>query len=125
MEKCFYVGVGGCIGSICRYLLGLAFLSVSAMFPVNTLLINLLGSAVIGAISEFSPKITPLNPNLLLFLTTGICGGFTTFSTFSLETVNLLEKGRMVAGLGYAAASVVLCLIGVIMGKSLIRLMAG
>lgn len=122
MLKCFYVGLGGCIGSVCRYLVGLALAPISILFPVSTLLINFSGSFLIGIISELSLQTTLLHPDLTLLLTTGICGGFTTFSTFSLETSRLLEDGRMNAGIGYAAASVLLCLIGVTMGRGLIRI---
>lgn len=122
MLKCFYVGLGGCIGSVCRYLVGLALAPISILFPVSTLLINFSGSFLIGIISELSLQTTLLHPDLTLLLTTGICGGFTTFSTFSLETSRLLEDGRMSAGIGYAAASVLLCLIGVTMGRGLIRI---
>lgn len=122
MLKCFYVGLGGCVGSVCRYLVGLALAPISILFPVSTLLINLSGSFLIGVISELSLQTTLLHPDLTLFLTTGICGGFTTFSTFSLETSRLLEDGRTIAGIVYAAASVLLCLIGVTLGRELIRL---
>lgn len=121
MLKCLYVGLGGFIGSIGRYLVGLAFFSISSIFPFSTLLINFIGSFIIGIISEFSIKIAPVNPNLLLFLTVGICGGFTTFSTFSFETISLFEKSKILLGIGYVLISVVSCLSGVILGKFVIR----
>ena len=124
MLKCLLVGLGGFIGAICRYLTGLAFSPLATAFPISTLLINFAGAFVIGVITEFSSKIIPIPSALLLFLTTGICGGFTTFSTFSLETVNLFEKGKIVVGFAYAVTSVVLCLTGVLLGKLLIRLFA-
>ncbi len=124
MLKCLYVGLGGFIGSIGRYLIGLAFIPIAANFPFGTLLINFAGSFVIGIINEFSVKITPVNPKLLLFLTVGICGGFTTFSTFSLETINLFEKSKVWLGAGYVVASVISCLAGVILGKFIIRYFA-
>ena len=124
MLKCLYVGVGGFFGAICRYLIGVAFSSVTMSFPISTLIINFVGAVVIGSITEFSAKITPINPNLMLFLTVGICGGFTTFSTFSLETLNLIEKGKVFIGVGYAVASLVLCIIGVFIGKSIVRVFA-
>ena len=124
MLKCLYVGLGGFIGSVCRYLLGIVFVCESSAFPVKTLLINISGSLIIGLISEFSLKISPINADLMLFLTVGVCGGFTTFSTFSLETVNLFEKGKTLLGIEYAAASLLLCIIGVMLGKAIIRTFA-
>ncbi|MDF2566561.1 MAG: crcB protein [Oscillospiraceae bacterium] len=124
MIKCIFIGLGGFIGSICRYLVGLAFLTASSAFPISTLIINFVGSFIIGIITEFSIKIVPINTNLLAFLTIGICGGFTTFSTFSLETINLFEKGKLALGFAYALSSVVLCLTAVIAGKCLIRYIA-
>lgn len=121
MLKCLYVGLGGFIGSIGRYLVGLAFIPIASNFPFSTLLINFAGSLVIGMVGEFSIKIAPLKPDLLLFLTIGICGGFTTFSTFSLETINLLEKSKVLLGIGYVVVSVISCLSGVILGKFIIR----
>ena len=118
------VGIGGGLGAVGRYALGQALSPVSQSFPFATLLINFIGALIIGLITEFSQRFVPLPPNLLLFLTTGMCGGFTTFSTFSLETINLFEKGRIWAGFVYAAASVVLCAVGVLTGKGLIRLLA-
>lgn len=118
------VGIGGGLGAVGRYALGHALSPVSASFPFATLLINFIGAVVIGLITELSQRLIPLPPSLFLFLTTGICGGFTTFSTFSLETIHLFEKGRLWTGLGYTAASVVLCAAGVLAGKGLIRLFA-
>lgn len=124
MLKCLYVGLGGFIGAICRYLLGLALISVSMVFPFNTLLINVLGSLAIGIISELARSWGQISANLLLFLTVGICGGFTTFSTFSIESVDLLEKGKALLGIGYIVFSIILCLAGVLLGKTIVRAFA-
>ena len=124
MLKCLFVGLGGFVGAVCRYLVGTAFSALTLTFPLATLLINFVGAVIIGIITEFSSKIVPINSNLLLFLTVGVCGGFTTFSTFSLETVNLFEKGKISLGVMYVFASIILCLIGVFLGKSIIRAFA-
>ena len=114
--SCLLVGLGGGLGAIARYLMGL--IPVPVDFPAMTLLINVLGAAVIGGVSALAGAL-PLDPRAVLFLKTGVCGGFTTFSTFSLETVGLLEERRYLAGGGYALLSVALCLAGVVLGRAL------
>lgn len=113
------VGLGGFVGAVARYLLGL--ITVGEGFPVMTLLINIVGAIAIGVVFEVANGGTGLAPGIVLFLKTGVCGGFTTFSAFSLESVNLLEQGRYGAGALYIVASVVLCLVGVVCGRTLVR----
>lgn len=116
MINVLFVGLGGFIGASLRYLAGNIF-SFSSDFPFVTLMINLVGSFLIGFISSVAGNSGYISKDLQLFLQTGICGGFTTFSTFSLETVNLIECGRVVfAGL-YVLFSVILCIVGVLAGK--------
>ena len=114
--SCLLVGLGGGLGAVARYLMGL--IPVPVDFPAMTLLINVLGAAVIGGVSALAGAL-PLDPRAVLFLKTGACGGVTTFSTFSLETVGLLEERRYLAGGGYALLSVALCLAGVVLGRAL------
>ena len=122
MIKVLLVALGGAIGSVFRYLIGAATLAVfSKSFPVGTLLVNIVGALIIGVVSEFAYKVTPIHSSLYVFMTIGILGGFTTFSSFSLESVNMLEAGRIAAGTMYILASVVLSLGGVLLGKMLIR----
>ena len=85
MVKCLLVGVGGGIGAILRYLIGLIPVGAQNNFPIKTLLINVIGAFVIGLISVLAEKYQ-VSPLLVLTLKTGVCGGFTTFSTFALET---------------------------------------
>ena len=80
---------------------------------------SFLGAVVIGAVAQAAGQL-PMSKSAVLFLKTGLCGGFTTFSTFSLETVELLEQGRWAAGGGYILASVGLCLAGVLLGRALV-----
>jgi CrcB protein len=86
------VGLGGMIGSVLRYLA--ALLIKNPVFPVSTFIVNFAGSFVIGAIMGISLKNQWFNQNWRIFLATGVCGGFTTFSTFSLECVQLLQQQR-------------------------------
>ncbi|MCX7614233.1 MAG: fluoride efflux transporter CrcB [Clostridiales bacterium] len=125
MVNCILVGLGGFIGAVLRYLVNIGFSDIAKDFPIVTMFINFTGAIAIGMVTEFSSKITPIHPNLLLFLTVGIFGGYTTFSTFSLETVNLIEKGKLFLGLEYASVSVLLCVTGVYLGKYAIRFFAG
>ena len=100
MLDCLAVALGGAIGSVLRYLIGLIPLKEQALFPIKTFAINVLGCFVIGLIAALSLKSSNLNPRLVLFLKVGICGGFTTFSTFALESSNLLKNGHPgIAGL--------------------------
>lgn len=85
MLNCLAVGAGGFVGAVLRYLVSMIPLDKTGAFPVNTLLINILGAFAIGAITALGAKTAGLDPRLTLLLKTGICGGFTTFSTFALE----------------------------------------
>ncbi len=111
------VGLGGFIGAILRHALNL--IPVSSDFPVMTFLINFIGSVAIGVVFEISTIWSGLSDNSVLFLKTGLCGGFTTFSTFSLETMLLLEQGKYLTGAAYACGSVLVCLGGVVCGRLL------
>lgn len=109
------VGAGGFCGAIARYLLGL--LPYQGQFPLITFVINFTGAVVEAA--SIRPGMLP--PNAVLFLKTGLCGGFTTFSTFSLETLGLLERGEYAIGGAYALGSLAACVLGVVAGKMLVR----
>ena len=107
MLNCLVVALGGGIGACLRYLIGLIPLKESFTFPVKTLFINLLGCFVIGLIAAIAAKTTSLSPRTVLFIKTGLCGGFTTFSTFALETETLLKTGHIGLAVLYVALSVV------------------
>ncbi len=106
MTALFWVGLGGCIGSCARYLLSnLISASTSSSFPWATFTINVVGSFVIGIVYALSAR-SVLSFELRLFLATGICGGFTTFSTFSAETLILVRDGALFPAFLYVAGSV-------------------
>ncbi|MEP6711966.1 MAG: fluoride efflux transporter CrcB [Ferruginibacter sp.] len=104
LKNYLLVGVGGGLGAMLRYLVYLSFRNTN--FPYATLLINIAGSFIIGLVLGLSLKEINFSSNLKLFLATGICGGFTTFSAFSIENVDLLQAGRFNAAFFYIAASV-------------------
>ena len=111
---------GGALGAMGRY--GLGLIPLGGELPLMTLLINFLGSVAIGAIVETSELAAgALSREAVLFLKVGLCGGFTTFSTFSLETLELIEGGQYAIAGAYALVSVVLCVAGVLVGKVLAR----
>lgn len=126
MNAYLAVAAGGAIGSVARYgLSGAVAQLVGAAFPWGTLLINVLGSVVIGAVAAVPDGRLGLSPDLRLFLMTGICGGFTTFSAFSLQALELLKLGQSGAALGYVLASVAMCIVGCWLGFLAGSAMAG
>lgn len=121
MDKFLWIGLGGAIGSIFRYTLSL--LPIKSSFPILTLITNLLGAFIIGVVVGLFEK-QYLSSQIHLFLKTGLCGGFTTFSTFSLETLTLLENDMIFIAIVYALISVVGCIMGVYLGKMIIGIRA-
>jgi len=116
------VGVGSFIGGSLRYLIAqLVQSKFLTGFPFGTLTVNIVGCFVIGLVFGMSDRIN-LSPEWRLFLATGICGGFTTFSAFSLETMQLLRDGQLFYGLLYVAASILIGLLAVYLGMTLLKL---
>jgi CrcB protein len=93
-------------------------------FPYGTLFINIVGSFVMGLTAEYFALKAGLPQHLRLFLTTGIYGGFTTFSAFSLETVLLYERGDLAGAIIYVAASVILSVAALFAGLAIVRAVA-
>ncbi len=120
MLNCLAVGLGGFMGAVGRYWLGLLPVS-SGGFPLMTLLINVLGSLAIGLLVGLMERGSGLSQYLILFLKVGVCGGFTTYSTFALETCTLLSGGRVIMALTYVAASLLLGLGAVFLGQFLLK----
>lgn len=102
-----FVALGGALGSVLRYFLSLVIPKVAG-FPWPTFVVNVLGCLCIGIFSGLFLKCDSLSPNLKLFLVTGFCGGFTTFSTFANENLALLQSGKFGMFIAYALASFVL-----------------
>lgn len=113
----WYVAIGSAFGGMARYLLG-GWIQQRAgtFFPVQTLIINVTGSFLLGFLQRYGLDSSGLSPEVRAMLTIGFCGGYTTFSTFSLETVRLIESGDSMRALLYTGLSVVLSVAGVVLG---------
>ena len=117
-----YVALGSAIGGVSRYLLGgLVQRMLDTTFPAGTLLVNVTGSFLLGAIIRYALETPSLTPEVRAFLTIGVCGGYTTFSTFSYETMALLKDGEWARAGVYITASVILSLIATFTGFALAR----
>ncbi|GAE11540.1 fluoride efflux transporter CrcB [Yersinia pseudotuberculosis] len=89
------VFIGGGVGSMARWLVSLKLNSASAHLPVGTLIVNLVGAFIIGLTLALFSRMTHIDPVWKLLITTGFCGGLTTFSTFSVEVVYLIQEGKL------------------------------
>jgi CrcB protein len=118
-----FVALGGAIGSVLRYLISFSMsLRIGAGFPWATFLINVAGSFLIGMVAEIAlQRASWIGPELRLFLAVGVLGGFTTFSTFSLELVGLIGQRAPALAVVYAAGSVLLGLAAAFSGLLLAR----
>ena len=114
--------IGGGIGSMLRYVCWLLF--SSKYFPYATLAVNIVGSFVIGIVIALSLKNQALTDNWKLFIATGICGGFTTFSAFAMENMQLLQNGKYTLAFTYILLSVVAGITAAWLGFKLITLNA-
>jgi CrcB protein len=125
MNPFVLVAAGGALGSVARYWLALLVLRATGSgFPWGTVLINITGSFVIGyfAIVSAAGGRMPAPESARAFVIAGLCGGFTTFSAFSLQTIELLRAGQGMRALANVAASVTLCLLATALGIRLAQL---
>jgi len=117
MRLVWYVALGGAFGSAARYLIGLAVQSRStAHFPVGTLVVNFSGCLLLGFLLSYALEPPAVSPEVRALLTTGLCGGYTTFSTFGYETVVLLQQGNWRRAALYILLSVAGSLMGIFIG---------
>ena len=120
-----YVGVGGFLGSCLRYVLAVFFRNLGVAFPLGTLVSNVIAGLLIGFIIGMERQTGLISPQIKLFLNTGLLGGLSTFSTFSLETVELFSSQRYANGVLNAFLNISLSLCGVVLGmivaKSIFR----
>ncbi|MBP6432466.1 MAG: fluoride efflux transporter CrcB [Ferruginibacter sp.] len=118
LKNILWIGLGGALGSIARY--SVSLLVPSKSFPYSTFLVNIIGCLAIGIFMALSLKNQTTFNNYKLFLTTGLCGGFTTFSAFAIENVQLFENGKPLIALCYIALSIVLGIAAAYIGYKLI-----
>jgi CrcB protein len=115
----FWIALGSALGGVARYacqVLGARMIGDS--FPWGTLIVNIVGCSFIGFFATFTGTDgrVVIGPPIRQFVMVGICGGFTTFSSFSLETLNLARDGQWMKVAGYVSGSLVFCLLGVFLG---------
>lgn len=108
------VGLGGFLGSICRYLISQNISKESGPFPLSTFVVNILGSLLIGVFYGLSQE--KISEDIRLFATVGFCGGFTTFSAFALENLKLLQSGNYFSFFAYILLSTTICITAVLLG---------
>lgn len=119
------IALGGAVGSLLRYLVGQAVQRTSATgFPIGTMFVNVSGCFLIGILVRQFMNMQ-LTPELRALLIVGFCGGFTTFSTFSAETIGLIEGGEYGRASVYVILSVGLCLLATVAGMTAMRMVAG
>lgn len=124
IKNIFIIGTGGFIGSVARYFLSGLNLSIDYLsIPFGTLLVNITGSFIIGFLTGISERSTILTNEWRLFLMVGLCGGFTTFSSFTNENLMLLHNGQFLSILLYTGLSIFLGFIAVFFGYALTNLL--
>ncbi|EGT0014136.1 fluoride efflux transporter CrcB [Clostridium perfringens] len=117
-------GLGGFLGASLRYIISIfAAKNFGGTFPYGTLIANILGALLIGFIMEFSMDSVLISSNMKLFLTTGIMGGLTTFSTFSYETVSMLTSGNITLGIENITLNLGCSLLFVVIGQKLAKIL--
>ncbi len=121
LTTCLLVMAGGALGTLARYLISLVALPISQSLPWGTIIINIVGSFIIGLFGTLTLAHGryPVSENVRLFVMIGICGGFTTFSSFSLQTLDLLRNGAIVRAGINVVGSVVLCVLAVALGYTI------
>jgi len=122
MREAILVGLGGVAGCLARYWLGGWVQRLAGLdFPLGTLSVNFLGCFVIGAVLTLSLERGAIGGQARLLLTSGFCGGFTTMSSFSYETLALMADGRPGMALGYVGATIAGSLLAVLLGQLAVR----
>ncbi len=122
LKSLLLVGSGGFIGSALRYLVQVnAEKILNSTFPLGTMIVNITGSFVIGVVYAFAEKGNLMSPEWRIFLAVGICGGFTTFSTFTMDNLNLMKDNSLIQLLFYTGGSLFIGILAVYLGILITR----
>ena len=125
MQAFLLVGIGGALGAMGRYGITVALGALSGSFPAATFLVNMAGSIAMGLLVGLLAKLLPpYHDEIQLLVGVGILGGFTTFSSFSLDAVGLIARGSHVLAAAYVAGSVLLSIAGLAFGLWIVRVLA-
>ena len=125
LRQILLVAVGGAVGSVARHLVGVVSLRLfGPAFPFGTLIVNLVGAFVMGVFVELLARRFGASNDLRLLIATGVLGGFTTFSSFALDTAVLWERGEVISSFVYVATTLVLGLAALFLGLGLARTLA-
>lgn len=123
IAELFAVGIGGFIGSCLRFCFSKIFNSLYVLFPFGTLASNVVAGVAIGFIIGLEQQLVSFSGNTKLFLTTGLLGGLSTFSTFSLETVKMWNDAKYLLAIGNVLLNLGLSLLGVVLGMLAAKLL--
>ena len=121
MKSLLLVFLGGGLGSVLRFLIG-KYLNTGTGIPYGTFVVNILGSLFIGIILGLAARNTAISQNQAIFLATGFCGGFTTFSAFAYENYTFLRSGDLMSFAIYTIASFALGFLAVFLGLYLVNI---
>ncbi len=116
MKTALYIFLAGGLGTICRYGMSLLPVFKNQIFPYATIAVNIIGSLLIGVLFAYSARSTFIDNNYKLILATGFCGGFTTFSAFSNETIILLKQNNIIGAIVYIFLTFTLSLLATYLG---------
>ena len=118
MTNVIFVGLGGFVGAVLRYLISI--IPIKTGFPLHTFLTNIAGALIIGIVVGLIDADVLPKSHHQLFWKTGFCGGLTTFSTFSFESLSLVEAGKYAQGAAYIVLSILFCILGVFLGRMMV-----
>jgi len=117
MRDLILVGIGGFIGAVLRYALSSMIQSDSSVIPIGTLLVNFLGTLLLGVVVYSAELVSFITPEIRIFLTIGVLGAFTTMSTFGHEAFTLFEEGKTIMLVIYVVATVLLVFLGIFVAR--------